>query len=248
MYELVLSVFIGLGLLLCLYDIIQGEAVIIFSFIALELKAEKVMHPAFCVIVGIVVAVLFVILMYHVKIVTYVLSVVLSGVVAALVWYETHTRLDRTWTIVLTVVGFIIALGLHAYSYYREMGIGDTSDIYAPLRGGMNADNDAETINQINDIIRKKYEEQKQREYEQSVHKAKYDYYKEYYETHKDDVVNDSQTDYYEELFDGCSSMEDLKKRYRELLKIFHPDAKNGSQEKTQAIMNAYEKIISERF
>ncbi|MBC5666731.1 hypothetical protein H8S00_01805 [Eubacterium sp. BX4] len=248
MYELVLSVFIGLGLLLCLYDIIQGEAVIIFSFIALELKTEKVMHPAFCVIVGIVVAVLFVILMYHVKIVRYVLSVVLSGVVAALVWYEAHTKLDKTWTIVLTVVGFIIALGLHGYSYYREMG--DTSDnIYADLRGGsMDAQKNAETINQINDTLRKKYEEQKQREYEQSVHNAKYDYYKEYYETHKDDVVNDSQTDYYEELFDGCSSMEDLKKRYRELLKIFHPDAQNGSQEKTQAIMNAYEKIISERF
>lgn len=49
---------------------------------------------------------------------------------------------------------------------------------------------------------------------------------------------------FYEDLFENCENQEDLKKRYRELMKIYHPDAKNGSAKITKEIKETYERLV----
>lgn len=45
------------------------------------------------------------------------------------------------------------------------------------------------------------------------------------------------------DFFAGCNTAEARKKRYRELLKIYHPDNQNGNSETLIKIKTAYEKI-----
>lgn len=47
-------------------------------------------------------------------------------------------------------------------------------------------------------------------------------------------------------LFVGCNDMESLRKRYRELMKIYHPDNFNGDNEMCQKIQSIYEKLCRE--
>ena len=44
--------------------------------------------------------------------------------------------------------------------------------------------------------------------------------------------------------FNGCSTEEELKKRYRDLCKVFHPDSENGDQETFLKIKEDYEYLI----
>lgn len=44
-------------------------------------------------------------------------------------------------------------------------------------------------------------------------------------------------------MFKGVEDTESLKKRYRELLKIYHPDNSNGDKELLQAITSEYEEL-----
>ncbi len=46
-------------------------------------------------------------------------------------------------------------------------------------------------------------------------------------------------------FFKGVEKEEDLRKRYRELLKIYHPDNQSGDQELTQSIQKEYEYLQS---
>ncbi len=46
-------------------------------------------------------------------------------------------------------------------------------------------------------------------------------------------------------FFKGIEKEEDLRKRYRELLKIYHPDNQSGDQELTQSIQKEYEYLQS---
>lgn len=46
--------------------------------------------------------------------------------------------------------------------------------------------------------------------------------------------------------FAGITNIEDLRKRYRELLKQFHPDNENGSTEITQQINQEYDRAFAE--
>ena len=43
--------------------------------------------------------------------------------------------------------------------------------------------------------------------------------------------------------FSGCSTKAELKKRYRELVKIYHPDAANGNTEMFEKIKDEYEEL-----
>lgn len=47
-------------------------------------------------------------------------------------------------------------------------------------------------------------------------------------------------------LFSGITDKDTLKKRYRDLLKIYHPDNMNGSTIMTQQIQDAYELILAQ--
>lgn len=50
-----------------------------------------------------------------------------------------------------------------------------------------------------------------------------------------------------ESLFSGCTDKESLTKRYRQLMKTFHPDNQNGDHAMTQKIQNTYD-VLSKRF
>lgn len=45
--------------------------------------------------------------------------------------------------------------------------------------------------------------------------------------------------------FENVTTIEELRKRYRELLKMYHPDNKNGSVEITQEINTEYDLVFS---
>lgn len=47
-------------------------------------------------------------------------------------------------------------------------------------------------------------------------------------------------------LFDGITDKNSLKKRYHDLLKIYHPDNLNGDTTMSQKIQNAYEQLLSQ--
>lgn len=46
-----------------------------------------------------------------------------------------------------------------------------------------------------------------------------------------------------ESLFNGCNSAESLKTRYRQLMKMYHPDSHNGDTEMSQKIQKTYEEL-----
>lgn len=50
-----------------------------------------------------------------------------------------------------------------------------------------------------------------------------------------------------ESLFSGCTDKESLTKRYRQLMKTFHPDNQNGDHAMTQKIQHTYE-VLSKHF
>lgn len=45
--------------------------------------------------------------------------------------------------------------------------------------------------------------------------------------------------------FTGVKTVEELRKKYRELLKRFHPDTPNGSVEATQEINREYDLVFA---
>ena len=44
--------------------------------------------------------------------------------------------------------------------------------------------------------------------------------------------------------FENVTTIEELRKRYRELLKMYHPDNENGSVEVTQEINAEYDRLF----
>lgn len=72
----------------------------------------------------------------------------------------------------------------------------------------------------------------------QSNSKTKQDYYNDYVPPN-----TSTQTMNYDSLFNGCTDKESLTKRYRQLMKTFHPDNPNGDQEMTQCIQKTYEAL-----
>ena len=45
--------------------------------------------------------------------------------------------------------------------------------------------------------------------------------------------------------FTGVKTIEELRKKYRELLKLYHPDNANGSVEVTQEINAEYDRLFA---
>lgn len=58
----------------------------------------------------------------------------------------------------------------------------------------------------------------------------------------KEDKKMDSEID--QSLFNGCTDKESITKRYRQLMKTFHPDNQNGDVMMTQKIQKTYEKML----
>lgn len=44
--------------------------------------------------------------------------------------------------------------------------------------------------------------------------------------------------------FTDAKTIEELRKKYRKLLKLYHPDNKNGSVDVTQEINNEYDRLF----
>lgn len=58
---------------------------------------------------------------------------------------------------------------------------------------------------------------------------------------------NTDQSSYFDPtLFAGCDSKESLTKRYKNLMKTFHPDNADGDTEMTQKIKETYEELLKE--
>ena len=79
------------------------------------------------------------------------------------------------------------------------------------------------------------------------------DYYEDYPE---DEYVEEYEEEYIEDnhgrggsvsgFFEGCRTPEQLKKRYRDLCKVYHPDSGNGSEAIFEAICEEYNRLMDE--
>lgn len=70
----------------------------------------------------------------------------------------------------------------------------------------------------------------------------KTDYENQHQFVHNETTEDTSNMDMF---FAGCNDKESVTKRYRQLMKTFHPDNQNGDQKMTQLIQEAYEKQLS---
>ncbi len=79
--------------------------------------------------------------------------------------------------------------------------------------------------------------------YNEEVEKGHNRQHNTYQETHG---TEESSKDIDVTLFSGCTNKESLTKRYRHLMKTFHPDNANGDQEMTQKIQRTYENLCKQ--
>ena len=56
--------------------------------------------------------------------------------------------------------------------------------------------------------------------------------------------LNNNTSGLEESLFNGCTNKDSLTKRYRNLMKIYHPDNGDGDMEMTKKIQNTYEELL----
>lgn len=63
-------------------------------------------------------------------------------------------------------------------------------------------------------------------------------------EQHGESASGNEQPDIMKNLFDGCRSKDSLTRRYRALMKTFHPDNQDGDTHMTQVIQNTYEELL----
>ena len=108
----------------------------------------------------------------------------------------------------------------------------------------------------------------KNRRYDDRIEDRYYeDEYDDEYEDDYDEEYDDGYDDDYEEeyddredmprgrgggsagmygFFDGCKSPESIKRRYRELCKVYHPDSGNGSEMLFEAVNEEYRRLMDE--
>ena len=73
-----------------------------------------------------------------------------------------------------------------------------------------------------------------------------------YEEEYDDDGYEEEYEDSYDEsgtsygFFEGCKTPEAIKKRYRDLCKVYHPDSGNGSEAVFEAICEEYNRLMDE--
>lgn len=242
-FEIVLLLVLAFGICLCIKNIIYGESIIIFSSIALALNGWKEIHSVYCLLLGALGAVIFYIAISRIRILRYLMSLLISGGLALIMWYDLAYKenINFTWVVFWSVFTFILVLGMHIAGYEHIKESLEKSDEYVR--------NKLSDKRRVIYFVKSKKEQSCDNQH--SSNNTADEYYKRYYEEHKNDNVQNNtfgKIDYYESLFEGCESLETVKKRYKELMKIYHPDVQNGSSEKTQNITEAYEKIMNERF
>lgn len=79
---------------------------------------------------------------------------------------------------------------------------------------------------------------------ENTSYNSNEDFYEDAYENYTSESTTESSGFDVQNLFDGITDRESLKKRYRDLLKIYHPDNLNGNTIMTQKIQTAYEQLL----
>ena len=67
-----------------------------------------------------------------------------------------------------------------------------------------------------------------------------------YYEAQNQRKKNDYNDNISEELFKNCDDIESIKRRYKHLMSIYHPDEKNGDENLARIINEIYKKKIKE--
>ncbi len=70
-------------------------------------------------------------------------------------------------------------------------------------------------------------------------------YQEEQHYKQEESVSGNKQPDIMKNLFDGCRSKDSLTRRYRALMKTFHPDNQDGDMRMTQIIQNTYEELLT---
>ncbi len=246
-YQIVLLFIFSGALLGCLKNIIIGESVMVFSIVSLSISELKIMHPAMGVAIGIIAGLLLYTLIITFRAVRYILTVLFSAGFSALIWFScSEDNVDKGWTIFWTVLVFVVAICLHVAAWqsildeeYQDY-LREENRRWKKKQGYF--DNSYSNSYNRDGYF---YTFHKSKQKETSEQESHYEYNQADYQNN---VHSDPGKDYYMELFQNCDSIDDLKKRYRDLMKIFHPDNQNGSDEHSKGIQNAYEKILQEKF
>ena len=226
------SVFIALGAFAVIKeDILFTEA--IWGHVALLWVFHKFthIHTAICMVLSVVIPIVIITILNFFIILKAIVSLVFTvGWTWLIVWIMYDCGADLTWRI---VVGSIVALiigGLHLHSVL------DFLDDIAPVKAKTNSyvvmnEDDFKTLhNRATANTTNNYA------YGNSYHNGQK-------MAHQVGGTPNSGSDY-EELFANCTDKASLNKRYRELIKIFHPDNANGSNEQTIRIKETYQNLL----
>ncbi len=223
-----------------------GEPTLLFALVTFVFLQFTKIHIVYCLLMGLGVAIILYMLMsfFVTKIICTILFTALWTWVAYL--GVTEETSDMVWIVTITIIGFLISLFMHIYALFikDEVYINDKKNVHHIL-----SDEEYRRLNNqewINEWNRKVAEESRRKRQMKD-------------EEHYEDVHNESdnksqemseeqmklfELQYYLDLFENCDTEEKVKKRYKELLKIYHPDNVSGSSEKTNKIKEAYEILL----
>lgn len=94
---------------------------------------------------------------------------------------------------------------------------------------------------QLNTNIQITRQIQINRQKEEANNKKEHDSYSSKNQQTDENINHQSTNNTYESLFNGCNDLSSLTKRYKDLMKTFHPDNQNGDHEMTVKITNTYQ-------
>jgi hypothetical protein len=223
----------------------EGEPLLLFALVTFLCFDDTKMHIVYCILIGLGAAIFLYMLMSF--LVTKIICTIFFTALWTFVVYSivTDVTSDRVWIVTLTIIGFVISLFTHIYALFvdDEVYINDTQNVHHVL-----SEKEYQRLkNQewINEWNRKVAEEARQKR------KMEAEYSKDASEESNSNSQEISEEQkklfelqYYLELFENCDTEEKMKKRYKELLKIYHPDNISGSNEKTNKITEAYEILL----
>ncbi len=118
-FETGMIIILIIGFFMCFKNIIYGEALMAIYLLATDLSEKTKLHEVYCLMIAAIVAIIFCVIMYKIKVLRYVLSLGISIAFARMIWTDAHARMDNTWSIFWTILSFVIMIGLHVMGYER---------------------------------------------------------------------------------------------------------------------------------
>lgn len=245
----VMSIIAIMSLGACFYNIIIGEAGLILLFLTMLLAETEKIHPVYCILIGLAAAVMFGVLVYKFYILA---SLLISAGTSAAVWISSHKKLDTEWSVFLTVLAFLIMFGMHAYAREKLESLFTYNHVQnkPQKRVCIGVEPIYENGKFKGNRTYEYYEgEEPWRDNKRNVDESYRRSFQNEFDEEDTEEKGSNKTvnseDGFEYLFENCETAEEVKKRYRDLLKIYHPDVKNGSDENTRKIREAYEKVLA---